>query len=187
MNPVTFQQGIKPYRNDSGFTALINRSKTAGFQKCNGMKKKYVFNYSSHLRHYEAAVFALRCFDNRFWKIFKHFMKHLGLGDIDPESPAGGAKVLASPEKRGDRNFMLREIEKSIRLHHTRRVMLFTHHDCGAYGGLTKFKNDEEKEFVFHCQELAKAQKIVQEKFPKLKVKTYFIDEQGVVDTTDIS
>ena len=150
------------------------------------MKRKYVFRHPSSLHHYEAAVFALRCFDNRFWKVFKRLMRHLGLGDIDPESVAGGAKILSSPEKAGDRDFILRELAKSIKLHRTKRVMLFTHHDCGAYGGEARFGNDEEKEFAFHCQELAKAKKIVWRKFPKLRVKTYFVDDKGVIDTTHL-
>ena len=72
------------------------------------MKKKYVFEYKAGSGHYQADIFALRCFDNRFWKTFKRFMKFCGVGDIDPESPSGGAKVFASPEYKSDRNFFFR-------------------------------------------------------------------------------
>lgn len=149
-------------------------------------KKKYVFRLPSSLRHYEAAVFALRCFDNRFWKVFKRFMRHLGFGDIDPESVAGGAKILSSPEKEGDRDFILRELEKSTKLHHTKKVMLFTHHDCGAYGGLARFGGDEEKEFAFHVREHRKARDVIKKHFSALAVETYFIDTEGVAETTHL-
>src|SRR3989338_5982721 len=143
------------------------------------IKKKYVFKYKARKGHYKADVFAMRCLDNRFWKTFKRFMKKIGVGDIDPESPAGGAKVFASPEKSQDRDFFLREIEKSILLHHTKRVMLFTHSDCGAYGGLKRFGGNEEKEFVFHVAELKKARAVVRKRFQKLKIETFFIDNKG--------
>lgn len=145
------------------------------------MNRKYVFAHPISAKHYTAEVFALRCFDNRFWKTFKCFMKNLGLGDIDPVSPAGGAKVLASPEKKGDRDYMLREIGKSVRLHHPPKVMLFTHSDCGAYGGLKQFNGDEDEEFKFHSNELRKARKVVKIHFPDLKIETYFIDKRGVI------
>ncbi len=145
------------------------------------MQKEYVFLNNSDLSHYTAAAFCVRCFDDRFWKSFKNFTKNLGVKHIDSESVAGGAKILASPEKQEDCDFMLRELEKSIRLHHTKKVMFFTHHDCGAYGGFAKFGNDEKAEFDFHVRELGEAKKIVITKFPELLVETYFIDEKGVV------
>lgn len=150
------------------------------------MKKKYVFRHPSSLHHYEAVAFVLRCFDNRFWKVFKRFMRHLGFGNIDPESVAGGSKILSSPEKEGDRDFILRELEKSIKLHRAKRVMLFTHHDCGAYGGIAKFNGDEEKEFAFHRSGHRKARDVIKKRFPKLKVETYFIDTEGVIETTHL-
>ena len=140
----------------------------------------YEFKSETSSSHYGADAFAVRCFDNRFWKVFKRFIKHLNLDHIDTESVAGGAKIFASPEKEGDRDFMMRELEKSIKLHHTIQVFLFTHKDCGAYGGSARFKNTE-KEFIFHKAELKKAKKITEEKFPELEVETYFIDFQGII------
>lgn len=144
----------------------------------------YAFQFETDESHYGADAFAVRCFDNRFWKAFKRFIKHLSLDHIDTESVAGGAKVFASPEKEGDRDFMLRELEKSIKLHHTTQVFLFTHKDCGAYGGSVRFSNDDEREINFHKEEHAKAQKVVEERFPGLTVETYFIDFKGVVKTS---
>lgn len=149
------------------------------------MERVYVFEKKSSLEdHYTAEVFAIRCFDDRFWKTFKHFMRSQGFAHIDAESCAGGAKVLASPEKEGDRDFMLRELEKSIRLHGTTKVWLFTHSDCGAYGGLSRFGGDEEKEFAFHLREHAKAKEEIRGRFPYLEVSTFFIDKEGVVKTS---
>ena len=145
------------------------------------MEKDYIFKKETPLEHYEAEYFTLRCFDDRFWRVFKEFLKSQGIKHIDPESVAGGAKIIASPETESDREFMLREIEKSIRLHHTKRALLFTHHDCGAYGGFAKFNNDEMAEFEFHANELKNAAACIKEKFPDLEVSGFFLDQKGAV------
>ncbi|KKU52531.1 MAG: hypothetical protein UX72_C0004G0012 [Parcubacteria group bacterium GW2011_GWA2_47_10] len=147
-------------------------------------KKRYVFSHSARSGHYHADAYAVRCFDNRFWKSFKRFIKARKLKHIDAASPAGGAKIFASPEKRQDLDYFLREIEKSVLLHKTKRVMLFTHTDCGAYGGIKRFEKDETKEFAFHVGEHKKAILVIKKKFPKLKVESYFIDWSGVVRTS---
>lgn len=144
---------------------------------------QYVFRISTNLEHYTAEAFTLRCFDDRYWKAFKAFLKSQGICRIDPESVAGGAKALASPEKEGDCDFLLREIQKSIALHHTPKIMIFTHQDCGAYGGASRFENDEEQEFAFHCVEHARARKALALRFPNLAVESYFINAQGVIRT----
>lgn len=141
----------------------------------------YIFSFETPLAHYTAEAFTVRCFDDRFWKVFKNFLKSQGIRHIDPESVAGGAKIFASPEKESDRDFILRELEKSIRLHGTKRVMLFTHHDCGAYGGLGRFGTPDE-ELSFHREEHQKAKEAIRERFPDLAVETYFIDAGGVIE-----
>lgn len=145
------------------------------------MQKEYVFEEDSSLAHYKADAYVVRCTDNRFWSIFKHFIKHLGFGDIDTASPPGGAKVFASPGKEEDREVALEKIRLLMPVHHIRRVILFTHTDCAAYGGLSRFDSNEEKEFEFHSSELKKAAGVIRERFPELAVETYFIDHKGVV------
>lgn len=146
-------------------------------------ERNYIFLHKSDLRHYDAGVFAARCVDERFHEAFDGFMRELGLGyrDWDHKSPAGGVKVFASPEKESDTDYMLRELAISIKAHKVNRVMLFNHHDCAAYGGFGKFGNDDDKELEFHKEELARAQKVILERFPALKVETYFIDKKGII------
>lgn len=140
-----------------------------------------IFSYRTDLTHYTADAFVVRCFDNRFWPVFHKFIKSLGMNHIDLESVAGGAKIFASPEQERDRDFMTRELEKSIRLHHTKKVMLFTHHDCGAYGGSARFEGDAARQHAFHEEELHKAEAYTREKFPALGIETYFIDTEGIM------
>ena len=150
-------------------------------------KQHYITRHTSPLGHYAAQAFVVRCFDERFRAAGEKFLAAKKIKKADVESVAGGAKIFSSPEKSGDRDFMLREIEKSIKLHHTKRAMLFTHYDCGAYGGLARFEGDEEKQFLFHQTELRKAAATVLKKFPYLAVKTYFIDRGGIVEVHCVS
>ncbi|MBI3420829.1 MAG: hypothetical protein HY006_02090 [Candidatus Sungbacteria bacterium] len=144
------------------------------------MDQKYIFPYQTTLDHYTADAFVVRCFDNRFWRAFHAFIKQRCLEHIDLESVAGGAKIFSSPEYEADRDFMTRELAKSVKLHHTKRAMLFTHHDCGAYGGIGHFGGNREAELAFHCQEHQKARDILAASFPDLAVENYFLDEQGI-------
>jgi SulP family sulfate permease len=147
-------------------------------------ESKYLFVQESKPGAYESEAFVLRCFDERFWETTKEFLKFMGLFRFDPITVAGGAKVFASPEKEQDFDFMMRELEKSISLHKTRRCLLFTHHDCGAYGGFKRFSNEADREFKFHQEEHQRIRGNIMAQFPNLKIETYFIDLTGVIKTS---
>ncbi len=145
---------------------------------------KYLFTQESQSAAYEAQAFVLRCFDARFWGTTKEFLKFMGLIRIDPVTVAGGAKVFASSEKEQDYEFMIRELERSISLHKTKRCLLFTHHDCGAYGGFKRFNKNAEEEFKFHQEEHQNIRNNILTRFPDLTVETFFIDTKGVIKTS---
>ncbi len=147
-------------------------------------KREYIFKGESSLEHYEAASYDVACVDDRFWKVRKNFVKSLGEKHIDPKTPAGGAMVFSSPIEESDREHHLRELGISIRLHHVKKIRLFTHHDCGAYGGFGKFNNDPDVELEFHKSEHLKATEVIHERYPDLIVETYFIDDVGIVKTS---
>src|SRR5580692_4614635 len=98
------------------------------------MKKVFHFDAPREKYHCDAAI--LWCFDNRFELGFRKFLKRIGVNSSDPIKIAGGAKCMASPEHETDREFVLEQIRKSMRLHGTRRVILMLHSDCGASAGL---------------------------------------------------
>ena len=147
-------------------------------------KPKHIYIEESALDHYSADAFLVRCVDNRFWKVAKHFIKDLGFKHIDPKTPAGGAKVFSSPFHESDREHYLRELAVSVRLQHVTRVMLFSHHDCGAYGGFANFNNDRDVEIEHHRAEHLKGAETIKEHFPELAVETYFIDDKGIIKTS---
>src|SRR6202521_2867574 len=131
------------------------------------MKKLFHFDAPREKYHCDAAI--LWCFDNRFELGFRKFLKRIGVVNSDPIKIAGGAKVLASPEREGDREFVLEQIRKSMRLHGTRRVILMVHSDCGAYGGLAEgFGGDARAEAEHQHAELRRAAQNLRKAIPEV-------------------
>jgi hypothetical protein len=139
-----------------------------------------VFHFDSPRQKYQCDAAILLCFDNRFELAFRKFLKRIGIINIDPIKIAGGAKSLASPDQESERQFVLEQIRKSIRLHGTRRVILKVHSDCGAYGGLEAFENDARREAEHHCAELRLAAANLHAALPDLEILCYFVDFDGV-------
>jgi carbonic anhydrase len=145
------------------------------------VKKVFHFDAPRDKYHCDAAI--LWCFDNRFELGFRKFLKRIGVVNSDPIKIAGGAKVLVSPDHEADREFVLEQIRKSMRLHGTRRVILMLHSDCGAYGGLAGgFGGDATAEAVHHERELRRAAANLKGAIPRIEVQAYFVDFDGIWD-----
>jgi hypothetical protein len=146
------------------------------------MKKVFHFAAPREKYHCDAAI--LWYFDNRFELGFSKFLKRIGLTHSDPIKIAGGAKCMASPERETDREFVLEQIRKSVRLHGTRRVILMLHSDCGAYGGLAVgFAGDAAAEAAHHERELQLAAANLRAAIPGIEVQGYFVDFDGIWET----
>jgi hypothetical protein len=144
---------------------------------------KKVFHFEAPRENYHCDAAVLWCFDHRFDLGCRKFLKRIGVANSDPIKVAGGAKCLASPEHEAEREFVLEQIRKSMRLHGTSRVILMVHSDCGAYGGLAGgFGGDAQVEAAHHQRELARAAATLREAIPGLEVQAYFIDFEGVWD-----
>jgi hypothetical protein len=140
-----------------------------------------VFHFEAPRQGYHCDAAILWCFDNRFELGFRKFLKRIGVLNSDPIKIAGGAKSLASPERETDREFVLEQIRKSIRLHGTKRVILMLHSDCGAYEGLAAgFRGDARAEAEHHYAELQRAAANLAKAIPGIEVEAYFVDFEGV-------
>jgi carbonic anhydrase len=144
-----------------------------------------VLHFTSPREKYTCDAAVVWCYDNRFETVFRKLLKRIGVFYSDPIRVAGGAKCLASPEHESDRQFVLEQIRKSMRLHGTRTVVLMLHSDCGAYGGLAAFNGDAGKEAQNHKTDLKRAADFLQSTVPELTVKAFYVDFDGVweVDT----
>ena len=140
-----------------------------------------VFHFDAPREKYHCDAVIVWCFDNRFELGFRKFLKRIGIFNTDPIKIAGGAKSLASPERESDREFVIDQIRKSMRLHGTTLAILMVHSDCGAYGGLAeKFKGDALAERENHRRELAAGAAWLHHALPELSIRTYFVDFEGV-------
>jgi len=140
-----------------------------------------ILHFNSPTQKYHCDAVVVACFDHRFDRVLRRFLKRIGIVNPDPIVVAGGAKSLASPEHESDREFLKAQVEKSIRLHGTDRVILLLHSDCGAYGGLHKiFGGNEAAEVAHHRSELRRAHAVLQGAFPVLSIECYFVDFAGV-------
>ncbi len=115
-----------------------------------------IFSFTSSAEHYTAEACVVWCFDERFRKLLDAFIEHRAFAHPDRIIIAGGAKSLSSPEVESARDFTLGQIQKSLKLHHPKRIILMTHSDCGAYGGLQAF-GSKEAELEKHRIELIAA------------------------------
>ncbi len=140
-----------------------------------------VFHFDSPREKYHCDAVVVWCFDNRFNLGFTKFLKRIGVANADPIKVAGGAKCLASPELERDREFVLEQIRKSIRLHGTKLAILMLHSDCGAYGGLAGgFGGDARVEAERQDKELQLATANLLREIPGIDVQAYFVDFEGV-------
>jgi len=140
-----------------------------------------IIDFESKKEHYEADACVVWCFDDRFTAALQKTAEFLRLKNYDLIKIAGGAKSLASPEKAGERDFVLKQILISINLHQAKTVVLMNHSDCGAYCGINKFAGEAEKEKEFYKTELLKAKNFLAENLPeKIKTQIIFVDFEKI-------
>lgn len=104
----------------------------------------------------------ISCMDFRLRQYLRKWTTGTLEGGFDRVALAGGVKNLA---------FILDQVELSFKLHHICDVYLINHEDCGAYGA--------EGTFSKHKKDLLFAKKILEEKFPKLKIIPLFLKLNG--------
>jgi carbonic anhydrase len=139
-----------------------------------------VLHFDSPREHYHCDAAVVWCYDQRFELALRKLLKRMGVAHPDHIRLAGGAKCLASPEAESEREFVLEQIRKSIRLHATDRVVLMVHSDCGAYGGRAAFGGDAQAEARHHSEELRRAAECVRQALPEVSVVCYYVDFEGV-------
>ena len=138
-----------------------------------------VFHFDVPHEAYTADAAVVMCFDLRFNHSFHKFLKRHGTPYYDLIKVAGGAKCLASPDNDAEREFVLDQIRKSVRLHRTARIVLMVHADCGAYGGAEAYSSAGD-EAAHHEAELQRAAEVLHAAIPSPKVEAYFVDFEGV-------
>lgn len=130
-----------------------------------------VFHFDSPQQDYLADACVISCFDARFDLATRKFLRRSGIAVYDQVKVPGSAKALAAPECESDRDFVLRMVRTSMRLHHARRVLLIGHNQCGGYPGASR-------EAI--VADLFRAAAAVLAAEPTLAVECYFADFDGI-------
>jgi len=99
------------------------------------------------------------CIDFRFQKYIQNWLtKKFKNKTYDYVGFAGSTKNL---------DIIMNQLDISVRLHHIKQVILIHHEDCGAYG--------KESTHDRHAKDLKKAEKLINKKYPDLKVDLYYL------------
>src|SRR5437773_1469947 len=139
-----------------------------------------IFHFDSQPEPYLADAPVLCCFEQRIRLALYKFLQRQSILRPDMIVVAGGAKTLASPRNDFERDFILEQVRMSLLLHQTKRVFLMSHSDCATYGGLAAFGGDPIKEADHHKQELHRAAHLIQDKFPEVRVESFFVTFEGI-------
>lgn len=151
------------------------------FNKQEFLQNKKIATVEAPKDHYHADAAIVWCFDDRFSGVLQKFLETKGFKHKDLICIAGGLKSLASPTSEDNREFVLDQIKGSIALHDTKVVYLMLHSDCGKYGGLRAFDNDENRELEHYRLEAKKAEEYLKAHLPpEILTESVFVDFDGV-------
>ena len=128
-----------------------------------------------HLHEWD--VLARSCIDGRFIKRTIDWIVEKRGEVFDFRTGVGSTKAII--DSLYDRGSFFDVVRTSVRLHNTKEVLIIDHIDCGAYGGSKSFKNEEE-ERNFHKQKLTEAAHIINQEFPKLKVRKIYVSWERI-------
>jgi hypothetical protein len=122
---------------------------------------------------YQADACVVTCFDARFDQAIRKFLKRRGIEVFDHVKIPGSARALATPDTEGDRDFAMRMLRTSVRLHRPARFLLIGHNECGAYPGLPASAI---------AADLVQAAAFLRQAEPSIPVEIYLADFDGVYE-----
>ncbi|MCX6790758.1 MAG: hypothetical protein NTV62_01015 [Candidatus Gribaldobacteria bacterium] len=123
--------------------------------------------------HCQALIF--RCMDFRIKPtVLTQLLSEVGYpeGAYDLVSVAGAGKDLLSNQV-GEKEFLLKQIQLSQKLHNIKEVVVLYHDNCGAYGIA-----DTDQEHQTEVNDLNKIKSLLGSEFSSLSFQAYII--QGV-------
>ncbi len=132
-----------------------------------------IFHFDSPSPVYQADACVVTCFDARFDQAIRKFLKRRGIELYDQVKIPGSAKALGAPDSESDRDFAMRMLRTSVRLHRPARFLLIGHTDCGAYPGLPPSAV---------AADLMQAADYLRQAEPSIPVEIYFADFDGVYE-----
>lgn len=123
----------------------------------------------------------IHCMDFRLIKDTFKWMEGKGiLGDADFISLAGAGKSFLGEYQE----FLMKQVDISVNLHHAKKIFLIHHADCGAYALENSFE-DEEEEFALQLEDMDEVVKLLENTFSDIEVIKVWaeFDEKGIIYT----
>lgn len=108
----------------------------------------------------------ITCIDYRFQEYINKWIGENFLpGTYDRGAFAGAAKSLDT---------IVEQVGISSKLHHTKKVVLINHEDCGAYG--------KEGRIDQHIKDLKKARQRITKQYPIFEIDTFYLKLDGTFE-----
>ncbi len=131
-------------------------------------------------------VLLLSCMDYRLMDELAAYMDGRGLKDGYDHVVLAGASLGALTDKRPDwgRTFF-QHVDVAIQLHHTRKVIVIDHKDCGAYREFlgAAAVSTPARELEEHTHYLKRLRAVILKRHPTLEVELGLMDLDGKVQT----
>ena len=122
------------------------------------------------------------CMDYRLHRQLAGFLESEGLDrdGVDILRIAGAVKSMVRPANERDSDFIIEQLDLVISRHGIEQVYLVNHEDCGAYG--PEDIPDSAQELQVHRSDLLLARLLVEQQFPQIEVRPYFMWLDGHCD-----
>ncbi|WP_341790114.1 carbonic anhydrase [Rickettsia endosymbiont of Polydrusus tereticollis] len=141
---------------------------------------------NEHLRTLNtASTLLISCVDFRLQSETVEFMNKLNLlEDYDQVSLPGSSLALVNDQYPYWGKTIEDVIDTLQKLHNIKQVIFLDHRECGAYKLLVgaEYLATPQKETDIHTETLNKARKVINEKFPNLKVYTFLMGLDGKIE-----
>lgn len=120
----------------------------------------------SDQHQHDCEALIVTCIDYRF----QHYIHEYLHKTFDPKTYDRVALAGAVQ----DFEYIMKQVDIAVRLHHIKKVVLINHEDCGAYG--------EEGTPEKHAHDLNAAKKAINEKYPDLEVELFYLKLDGTFE-----
>jgi hypothetical protein len=132
-----------------------------------------------------ASTLLVSCVDFRLMEETNVFMKMVGLeDDFDKIALPGASLALVNDQYPYWGKTIMDNIEILQKLHNITQIIFLDHRECGAYKMLVgqEYLKTRQQETDVHISTLNKARGIIKAKYPQLKVYTFLMGLDGVVE-----
>lgn len=124
----------------------------------------------------------ITCSDHRYQQTISQILRDEYQVDIESSDRIaypGSSKAVSD-------GTLIPPVQTLHRLHNFQKVWLVDHSDCGGFGGLEAYDNDEQKEIAAHFESFERATGAIHKVLPKLIVVSFVVslDGEGIKPNT---